>query len=72
MQEIRGRKQAAAGKEFSAAFVRAFMAETRPVTDEDAENEAWIAQMIEWLTAPRADHSSDVIRRMIERVESLM
>jgi hypothetical protein len=69
MQEIRGRKQAAAGKEFSAAFVRAFTAGTRPVTGEGAEDEAWVAQMMGWLTVPRAGSSAEVIRRVIERVE---
>jgi hypothetical protein len=38
----------------------------------EAEDEARVAQTMERLTTPRADSSSDVIRRVIERVERLM
>jgi hypothetical protein len=41
------------------------------VSGEDADDEARVAEMTEWLTAPRARSSADVIRRVIARVECL-
>ena len=58
-------------KKQSGAFVSAFVSEAKPVSGEDADDEVWVAQMTEWLTAPRAPSSADVIRRVITRVECL-
>jgi hypothetical protein len=60
-------KQAARSKRQLGAFVP----EAQPVSGEDADDEAWVAQMTEWLTAPRARSSANVIRRVIARVECL-
>lgn len=67
----RGARDAREGP--SAAFVQAFVGEKQLAAslDEDAEDEAWVAQMMEWITAPRANPSSDVVRRVIARVECL-
>jgi ribosomal protein S10 len=66
MQEVRSRKQAVSRKRQSLTVVRS------PSLDKDANDETWVAQMMEWLTTLRADSSSDMIRRVIERVERLM
>jgi len=71
VKQVAGRKmqnaQSAGRKRQSDAFV----SEAKPVSGEDADDEVWVAQMTEWLTAPRAPSSADVIRRVITRVECL-
>ena len=68
VQEARGKMQ---DMRESLAFIQAFIAETQPVTQDDAEDEAQLTQMIEWAAEPQADLSPDVVRRLIARVECL-
>lgn len=66
-QAARSKMQSAGSKRQSGAFVSV----AQPVSGEDADDEAWVAQMTEWLMAPRARSSANVIRRVITRVECL-
>jgi hypothetical protein len=69
VQEARGKMQ---DTRESLAFIQAFIAETQPITQEDAEDEARLMQMVEWAAEPRVDLSSDVVRQLITRVKCLM
>ena len=69
VQEARGKMQ---DTRESLAFIQAFIAETQPVAHDDAEDETRLMQMVEWAAEPRADPSSDVVRRLITRVECLV
>lgn len=53
------------------AFVQAFMAETRPLSHPDVEDEAALDQIVEHAVEPAAAPSADVVRRLITRVECL-
>jgi len=70
LQEVRNRKQYA--QQPSAAFIQAFVEDRRPATDEEIEDAAWVTQMMEWLTAPRAPASAEVVRRVITRVQCIV
>lgn len=69
VQEARGKLQ---DTRESLAFIQAFIAETQPITQEDAEDEARLMQIVEWAGEPRVDLSSDVVRQLITRVKCLM
>ena len=55
----------------SLAFVEAFIAETQPVARDDAENTVQAAQIVERAAEPRVELSTDMLRRLIARVECL-
>ena len=55
----------------SLAFIRAFIAETQAVSHDDAQDEAQVAQMVERAAEPRAALSTDMLRRLIARVECI-
>ncbi len=55
----------------SLAFVQAFIAETQPVLNDEAQDQTSLAQIMERASDPGADLSTDVLRRVIARVECL-
>jgi len=55
----------------SLAFLQAFMEETQPISRDDAQDQANLAQIMERAAEPGADLSTDMLRRVITRVECL-
>jgi hypothetical protein len=71
-QDARGLKQEAKSKmqetRESLAFLQAFIAETQPVLNDVAQDQASLAQIMERASDPGADLSKDVLQRIITRV----
>lgn len=55
----------------SLVYARAFLSETQVVARPEAEDAAQVTQILEWAAEPRAELSSDALRRLIARVEGL-
>jgi hypothetical protein len=74
-QDARSMRQEATGKlqetRESLAFLQAFMEETQPLSRDDAQDQASLAQILQRAAEPGADLSTDVLRRVITRVECL-
>lgn len=67
-QEARGKRQEARD---SLAFIQAFITETQPALNNETQDQASLAQIMERASEPGADLSTDVLRRVITRVECL-